>query len=117
MAEEATRALALLAAAWASSAIASVLLARLAPRMGLVDVPGGRKAHARAVPLVGGSAVFAALLVAAWVSGAAHAASWFLLSLAIVIMVGLWDDVTDLPARLKLAIQVIASGIMIWGAG
>jgi len=117
MAEEATRALALLAAAWVSSAIAIVLLSRVAPRMGLVDVPGGRKAHARAVPLVGGIAVFAALLLAAWAGGIAHAASWFLLSLAVVIMVGLWDDVTDLAPRLKLAIQVAASGIMIWGAG
>ncbi|HEX3098355.1 MAG TPA: MraY family glycosyltransferase [Usitatibacter sp.] len=117
MAEEATRALALLAAAWVSSAIAIVLFARVAPRMGLIDVPGGRKAHARAVPLVGGLAVFASLLVAAWAGGIAHAAAWFLVALAIVITVGLWDDVTDLPARLKLAIQVIASGIMIWGAG
>jgi UDP-GlcNAc:undecaprenyl-phosphate GlcNAc-1-phosphate transferase len=31
--------------------------------------------------------------------------------------VGLWDDVVEISARLKFAIQIIASAIMIWGAG
>lgn len=101
----------------ALSALAVMLLSRVAPRLGLLDVPGGRKSHARAIPLVGGIAIFVALLAAAPLAGIAHHVSWFLLALSVVIAVGFWDDVTEIPPRVKLAIEVGASCLMIWGAG
>ena len=94
-----------------------MLFARLAPSLGLLDVPGGRKTHQRAVPLVGGLAIFVALLSAAWIVGIASSAGYFLFALSIIIAVGCWDDVTDISAGLKFAIQIVASAIMIWGAG
>ena len=117
MAAEATRTLAFAAAAVALSAVAVMLLSRVAPMLGLVDVPGGRKAHSRAVPLVGGIAIFVALLAAAPFAGISHHASWFLLALSVVIAVGFWDDVTEIRPRLKFLIEIVASAIMIWGAG
>jgi UDP-GlcNAc:undecaprenyl-phosphate GlcNAc-1-phosphate transferase len=117
MAAEAARMLACLAGTVALSVTAVLVLSRVAPALGLVDVPGGRKAHARTVPLVGGIAIFLALLGAALGAGISRETSWFLLTLSVVITLGFWDDVTDLSPRLKLAIQVIASAIMIWGAG
>lgn len=115
MAEEA--ALAFACAAVGLSGLAVLLLSALAPTLGLVDVPGGRKEHARTVPLVGGIAIFAALLVATRFAGIFQNASWFLLALSVVIAVGFWDDVTEIRPRLKLLIEVIAAAIMIWGAG
>ena len=117
MAAEATTTLAFAAMAVALSAAAVMLLSRVAPRLGLVDVPGGRKAHPRAIPLVGGIAIFIAFLAAAWFASIAHHVSWFLLALSVVIAVGFWDDVTEIRPRAKFAIEVIASGMMIWGAG
>jgi UDP-GlcNAc:undecaprenyl-phosphate GlcNAc-1-phosphate transferase len=114
---EAERTALFLTAAMAISVGAVWLFARLAPSLGLLDIPGGRKTHRRAVPLVGGLAIFVALLVAAWIVGIAASAAYFLFALSIVIAAGCWDDVTEISPRLKFAIQIVASAIMIWGAG
>jgi UDP-GlcNAc:undecaprenyl-phosphate/decaprenyl-phosphate GlcNAc-1-phosphate transferase len=99
------------------SAGAVLVLARFAPALGLLDVPSGRKTHVGAVPLVGGIAIFAALLVGAFLSGVASSIGYFLLALSIIVAVGYWDDVAEISPRLKLAIQIGASSLMIWGAG
>lgn len=117
MAAEAVRMLAVALPALALSAVAVLLLSRVAPALGLVDMPGGRKSHARAIPLVGGIAIFIALLGGTRLAGIAQDASWFLLALSVVIAAGFWDDVREIRPRLKLAIEIAASGIMIWGAG
>ena len=105
------------AASLSISAVAVAVLAQIAPALGLIDAPGGRKTHQRPVPLVGGLAIFAALLSAAWFFGIALAASYLLFALSIVIAVGCWDDVAEISPRLKFGIQIAASAIMIWGAG
>jgi UDP-GlcNAc:undecaprenyl-phosphate GlcNAc-1-phosphate transferase len=107
----------LVAIALAMAAAAVLVFARLAPALGLLDIPGGRKQHARTVPLVGGISIFTALLIATAFSGIAHSVGYFLFALATIIAIGLWDDVTEISARLKFSIQIIASAIMIWGAG
>lgn len=114
---DAARTTLFLAASVAISAGAVALLARFAPALGLLDQPGGRKAHDRAVPLVGGLAIFVAVLAAAWLVGIAPHAGYFLLALAVVIAVGCWDDVRELSPKLKFAIQIVACAIMIGGAG
>jgi len=96
---------------------ATVVLARAAGVLRLIDVPGGRKVHSRPVPLVGGLAIFIALLTAAYILGIASKAAYFLFALSIVIAAGMWDDLTDISPRVKFAIQIIASSLMIWGAG
>ena len=106
-----------LAASVGISAGAVLLLARFAPALGLLDVPGGRKAHERTVPLVGGLAIFIALLTSVLLGGVAPGTGQFLLALSIIIAIGLWDDVAEISPRLKFAIQIVASAIMIWGAG
>jgi UDP-GlcNAc:undecaprenyl-phosphate GlcNAc-1-phosphate transferase len=110
----------LLAILWFALGVAAtavLVLSRLAPAIGIVDLPGGRKVHGKPVPLVGGLGIFFAVLVTTTLLGASGQTSYFLFALAIVIAVGLWDDVVEIRPRLKFAIQVIASVIMIWGAG
>ena len=109
--------IALLVLAFFAGTAATIVLARAAGPLQLVDHPGGRKVHDHPVPLVGGLAIFVALLGAAAVVGVAASVAYFLLALSIVIAVGLWDDVTDIRPRVKFAIQIIASCLMIWGAG
>ena len=101
----------------AVTAVLAMLLARFAPMLGMIDTPGGRKDHQGSTPLVGGLAIFVGVLLAVWVLGMAAVAAWLLLALSIVIAVGCWDDVAEIRPRAKLAIQVAACAIMIWGAG
>src|SRR5688572_17256637 len=99
------------------SAAAVALLARFAPALGLLDVPGGRKAHDRAVPLVGGLAIFVALLSVSFASGLALGTGYFIFALAVVIAAGCWDDIAEISPKVKFAIQIGATAIMILGGG
>ncbi|MEP7070574.1 MAG: MraY family glycosyltransferase [Usitatibacter sp.] len=103
--------------AFLAGTAATLVLARAAGTLRLVDEPGGRKAHHAPVPLVGGLAIFLALLGAAVLIGIATSAGYFLFALSIVIAVGMWDDVAEIRPRMKFAIQIVASAVMIWGAG
>lgn len=100
----------------------------VAPKVGLVDIPGGRKAHRAPTPLGGGIAIWLAvgLVLAAGTllvgpgrtllpaSLAIHASGsqlragtiWLLYGLATAIMVmGLADDARGLSWRLRLGVQ------------
>ena len=128
-----------LAATFCASFVLSLILVlimhRLAPAVGLIDHPGGRKTHARPTPLGGGIAVLLAaglpLLgagVLAWVmrndpgrltsssvlqENIRLAAGRFHLLLGILAgglafgALGTWDDLKDLRASTKLAVQVL----------
>jgi UDP-GlcNAc:undecaprenyl-phosphate/decaprenyl-phosphate GlcNAc-1-phosphate transferase len=116
MGDVAARAIQFFVATVGLSAAAIMLLSRFAPHLGIVDPPGGRKLHDGPIPLVGGLAIFAALLAGSSFMGTAAHAAYFLTALSLIIAVGLWDDATDISPRVKLLIQVMASGVMIWGA-
>ena len=128
--------------AFAVGAGLSGLVRRWAPRLGLVDAPGGRKAHRAPTPLGGGVAIWLttvlvlALGALAIVLGrdtlpgslAVHADGlWsragelaLILGLATAVMaMGLADDRVGLGWRLRLAVQValalilVASGVRV----
>jgi UDP-GlcNAc:undecaprenyl-phosphate GlcNAc-1-phosphate transferase len=98
------------------SALAVRVLMLAAPTLRLVDVPGGRKNHGTVIPLVGGLSIFIALLVCGAFLGFSGAQAYCLFALSLVIAIGLWDDVAEISPRLKFAVQIIATSVMIWGA-
>ncbi len=94
----------------------------LSLKFDLVDRPdGNRKTHGRAVPLMGGVAVFVTVLAAAGVAWLLqlpwlqHDSSWkrifptLFFSAGIMCVVGLWDDKRALKPRTKLLWQVVAA--------
>lgn len=91
-------------------------LSRHSHALGFVDHPGGRKTHARPVPLVGGLAILAAMLALGVSTGLAARLPWMLSGLVLVAAVGALDDARELSPRLKFAVQVVACAMMIWGA-
>lgn len=99
------------------SAAALCVLMPLAPRLGLVDAPGGRKSHADMVPLVGGISIFAALLACSFLFNFSGPQAYCLFALSLVIAIGLWDDVAEISPRIKFTAQIAATAVMIWGAG
>lgn len=94
-----------------------VVLRRLAPKLGLVDFPGGRKQHAGEIPLVGGIALFLGFTVGCltlYQSLSVYRA--FFVCAIILILLGIADDLRELSALWRLMGQlVVAIVAIIWG--
>jgi UDP-GlcNAc:undecaprenyl-phosphate GlcNAc-1-phosphate transferase len=105
------------AAAAFFSGLLILMLRRPAERWGLVDHPGGRKRHAAPVPLTGGIAITAGLILALAVSFSAFAQySAFFAGVLLLALVGLMDDLGEVSPGTKLLLQVIAALLMTsWG--
>ena len=94
-------------------------------RLGLMDVPGGRKVHTSPVPRVGGVAIALALAVTLGVAviidthatGGPRPDPRSLLPIisgaALVFAVGLWDDVDPVGPATKLLVECAAATIVI----
>lgn len=91
---------------------------RFATGRGLLDEPGGRKIHPNPVPRLGGIAIVAgffiglgvALFLAPTLEGkrlGGGISPGFLIGGALIALVGLTDDVVDLPAIAKFGAQVL----------
>lgn len=110
----------------------SWLMRWLAPRIGLVDVPGGRKAHKAPTPLGGGIAIWLATVLTlvgvgllagrlspTWASllqriHADQARLLLVLGLGtILLLMGLLDDVFGLPWKTRLTIQLGLAGVLV----
>ena len=93
-------------------------LKRVAWRVGLVDAPGGRKRHDGSIPLIGGMAMFCGFAGATLASGPLSRTGVSLLSaLALLIVVGMLDDLRDLRPGLKIFAQIVAALFMTSWAG
>ena len=108
---------------WVVATAATPACARLALRRGWVDRPGERKVHAAPIPYLGGVAVFGAVVlgIAAawpWVQGRLDGRELGSLGAlaACMLALGIYDDLRDLRAPLKLLGQV-AIGIATWVVG
>jgi UDP-GlcNAc:undecaprenyl-phosphate GlcNAc-1-phosphate transferase len=88
------------------------LLLRWAPRVGLTDLPGGRKLHAGPVPRVGGIAMAAGILIPILLMPHLGAPLIGLVAgLCVLLAFGVWDDRVDLDYRLKFLGQFLAIGL------
>ena len=94
-----------------------VLLARLAPWLGLLDEPDERKRHDGAVPLVGGLAMVGGIALTLLLLDPREI-HYFLVGLtASLALLGVIDDRARLSARLRLLLQVVVTGLMIGVVG
>lgn len=79
-------------------------------RWGLVDKPDWRKRHGRAVPLIGGIAIFASfVLVAGPMTGLSQSGLVFLACGSILVLIGVLDDYFDYPPSARFAAQIAAA--------
>ena len=93
------------------------ILIPLATRLGLVDVPGGRKQHLYQTPLIGGIAMFLSFGVSILLFDISlHMYRAFLASAFLLVFTGVLDDFHELTPRFRLFVQVVTGAIMvIWG--
>jgi UDP-GlcNAc:undecaprenyl-phosphate GlcNAc-1-phosphate transferase len=88
---------------------------RIAWRIGAVDYPNERSLHENPTPKLGGLAIFVGVVVATILFLPWAQQTQALLAGALVItVVGVLDDVFDLPALVKLAGQTVAAAIPVF---
>jgi len=93
---------------------ATPLVREVARRWGVLDLPGERKVHATATPLFGGVAVYGAFAVTVLANfDFSRGLKGVAIGGTIVVAIGLLDDLTDLPAWLKLLGQIAAASTAI----
>lgn len=86
----------------------------LAPRLGAIDMPAGRKAHDAPTALLGGVALYIAFAATVLRNFAfTDELKGIALAATLILAVGVADDLLELPARWKLLAQVVAVGILI----
>ncbi len=94
------------------------LLRPAALHIGLIDRPGERKVHSEGVPLVGGLAMFCGFSLAALTLEQAFTPyRSFFAAVAILMIVGVLDDMRELSSRSRFAAQIVAAGMMAWWGG
>lgn len=90
------------------------LMVHLSHQWGLVDQPSDRKIHLQPTPRLGGIAVYLGFLGSVLLNSILP--DWMIATLAagsLLLIVGIIDDVWELPAASKLAAQLVAAGIVI----
>lgn len=102
-----------------STFLLTPLVRRIAPKIGVLDRPNGRKIHIGEVPLLGGVALFAGMAISISVSCLlipsvkqlfAHnlrEVSVLFFGGTMLCVLGIWDDVRDLNAWVKLQGQLV----------
>jgi UDP-GlcNAc:undecaprenyl-phosphate GlcNAc-1-phosphate transferase len=100
--------------AFAVAAVLTPAVARLARRVGAVDILSDRGLAREATPLLGGLAIFAAAVVAGMLFMPDNERTEAILAgAALITIVGAVDDIRDLPPLVKLLGQVAAALILV----
>src|SRR6478672_1877547 len=90
----------------------------LARRLGLVDKPGGRKAHRGHVPLIGGLCFFFGTVVGlAYLGYVDGFVASLLVPCALIVMTGAVDDLNNLSVKSRLVIQASTAWLVIGATG
>ncbi len=89
---------------------------RLARRSGMTDQPAARKLHDQPMPLLGGAAIYVAVILTLALFGDRREVAQLagiLIGATLVSFLGLWDDRRALRPPVKLAGQLLATGVLL----
>lgn len=104
--------------AFLASLLAIKVIAPVAYRIGLVDIPSARKKHIGEVPLIGGIAVFIGVLTSSTlIYPQSITLNLYLISSALIVFIGALDDYKELSVEVRIVAQVLVSTIVVYGAG
>lgn len=95
---------------------ATPLAQRAARRIGMVDKPSARKQHTVPTPLLGGAAIYLAVIVALLLLGDrfyVNQVAGIFLGATLMSFLGLWDDRRGLSPWVKLIGQFLAAGVLL----
>ena len=101
--------------AFVTSLISLIILRPFAIKFKLVDYPTERKNHIGNIPIVGGICVFLGILISyLFYIEFDRFSSVLLITGSLILIHGVWDDITNLKAQTKIVFQVFVSAIMIY---
>lgn len=90
------------------------LLRGIAIKWGILDEPDRRKIHGSPTPLLGGGGVFFAFMLGILINGIYSVELIIILfASAMIFIVGVVDDIREMPASIKLLIQFLSAGLVI----
>jgi len=99
-------------------AVAAWLMSVLPPtarKIGLIDYPNIRKRHELEVPLLGGTAITLAVVVGALLLESSVGQYRFMfLSMLLIAIIGLLDDIRELTPRARLVGQIVAASLIVF---
>lgn len=103
--------------AFALTLVFIFLFQPIASKIGLVDIPGGRKRHEGNIPIVGGVAMGLAFCFAALTLNLSLLPYRALFAGGVLLVIaGVIDDFHELSAKMRLLVELIVSVLMIfWG--
>lgn len=85
---------------------------KLAFKVGAIDKPNARKVHTHIIPRLGGLAIYLGFMAAVlYAVPIHHHMVGFLIGCTAIVALGIWDDICNIPARVKLVGQIIAAAI------
>ncbi|MCH4166697.1 MAG: undecaprenyl/decaprenyl-phosphate alpha-N-acetylglucosaminyl 1-phosphate transferase [Megasphaera sp.] len=85
---------------------------KLAIKVGAVDKPNARKVHTHVIPRLGGLAIFIGFMAAVlFCMPINHELLGLLLGCTAIVALGIWDDICNIPAKVKLVGQILAACI------
>ncbi|MGH1376163.1 MAG: MraY family glycosyltransferase [Alphaproteobacteria bacterium] len=92
---------------------------KLARLLGIVDAPGGRKQHDKAIPPIGGLIIFTVFLSLSVIVGAVDLREYWPLytSLILLLMSGALDDMFSLNAWVKFCVHIFAAALIAFVGG
>lgn len=102
------------------TAVAMLLLARIAPGIGLIDHPDQvRKLHEGTIPLVGGPAILVAIIATILLDTGGALEPWTVLSCVVIAatFIGMLDDKHDLHAGGRLLGQLLLASVAVFAGG
>ncbi len=105
-----------LASAW----VTTRLLIRLLRARGVMDVPNERSSHKTPTPRGGGLGILMGLamgLLAAWLLGMPMPRTELLIGAGLIAAVGFIDDKIGLSVVVRLLLQFVAAGLVVWRPG
>ena len=93
---------------------------RYALRHQIVDNPDARKLHRQPIPVMGGVVVYAGILagcLAMWFLISEASILWSFLAVTTMLVLGVWDDMKNLSAILRLIVQfgIVGAYILLTG--
>lgn len=105
-----------MAVAFISALVLTPLVIQFAYKIKAVDQPNYRKVHQKAMPRIGGLAIFGAFLIGYFVlMPEDEHAVYILLGAILIILTGFLDDILNITPKAKLLGQLAAAGIVIYG--
>ncbi len=90
------------------------VVGKLAIKIGAVDKPNARKVHTKIMPRMGGLAIYISFFLVLFLSqGLTRELIGLFLGGTVLVLVGIVDDMKDIPAKVKLCGQILAACIVV----